>query len=127
MALNLFNYGYYWETHQAFEDLWHVSGRKGTTALFLQTLIHLAAAGVKARNDQVTAMQNHGKRALDLLHEILLHLPKDQERFMGLLLSDLQHVAEGIAVNSIPYNTVASNSIAPLFPFFLEPDEQEIL
>ena len=48
-AIDLFNHGFYWEAHEAWEGLWHAAGRRGQTAEFLKGLIKLAAAGVKAR------------------------------------------------------------------------------
>src|SRR3989442_10005817 len=35
-AIDLFNHGYYWEAHEAWEALWHAAGRHGTTADFLK-------------------------------------------------------------------------------------------
>ena len=48
----LFNAGYYWEAHEAWEGLWHAYGRRGPTADVLKALIKLAAAGVKVREGQ---------------------------------------------------------------------------
>ncbi len=46
-GLDLFNRGFYWEAHEAWESLWIASGRTGAVAEFLRGLIRLAAAGVK--------------------------------------------------------------------------------
>src|SRR5258708_8137214 len=46
---DLFNHGFYWEAHEAWESLWHACGRSGPTADFLRGLIKLAAAGGKVR------------------------------------------------------------------------------
>jgi len=48
-GIDLFNHGFYWEAHEAWEGLWVACGRRGATATFLQGLINLAAAGFKAR------------------------------------------------------------------------------
>ncbi len=48
-GLDLFNHGYYWEAHEAWERLWLAAGRQGATAELLQGLIKLAASGVKVR------------------------------------------------------------------------------
>ncbi len=48
-GIDLFNYGYYWEAHEVWESLWNGAGRRGPTAIFLQALIKLSAAGVKQR------------------------------------------------------------------------------
>src|SRR5689334_23294646 len=44
LGLDLFNHGYYWEAHEAWERLWNAAGRHGATAELLQGLIKLAAA-----------------------------------------------------------------------------------
>ncbi len=69
-ALDLFNHGYYWEAHEAWEQLWLACGRRGTTARFLQALIHLAAAGVKAAAGQPAGVASHGRRALEHLRRV---------------------------------------------------------
>ena len=48
-GIDLFNGGYFWEAHEAWEGLWVACGRQGATASFLQGLINLAAAGFKVR------------------------------------------------------------------------------
>ena len=51
-AVKLFNAGYYWESHEAWESLWHLAGRTGWLADYLKGLIKLAAAGVKLARAQ---------------------------------------------------------------------------
>lgn len=48
-AIELFDHGYYWEAHEAWERLWVAAGRTGATGDLLNGLIKLAAAGVKLR------------------------------------------------------------------------------
>ena len=68
-GIALFNAGYYWEAHEAWESLWHAHGRRGPTADLLKGLIKLAAAGVKVREGQL-----HGvitmRRAGDLFEKV---------------------------------------------------------
>jgi hypothetical protein len=68
-AIDLFNHGYYWEAHEAWEGLWHAAGRRGPTADFLKGLIKLAAAGVKAREGRAAGVRQHAKRAGELLQK----------------------------------------------------------
>src|SRR5207253_1624917 len=65
-AIDLFNYGYYWEAHEAWEAVWHACGRSGPVADFLKALIKLAAAGVKLREDRLTGVTRHASRAAQL-------------------------------------------------------------
>jgi hypothetical protein len=59
----LFDAGYYWEAHEAWEGLWHAAGRRGPTAEVLKGLIKLAAAGVKVREGQEHGVRTHARRA----------------------------------------------------------------
>jgi hypothetical protein len=69
-GVDLFNHGYYWEAHEAWESLWLAAGRQGTTACWLKCLIKLAAAGVKARVGSPVGVERHIARALELLAQI---------------------------------------------------------
>ena len=66
----LFNAGYYWEAHEAWESLWHRAGRTGPTADLLKGLIKLAAAGVKLREHNADGVERHARRACDLLASV---------------------------------------------------------
>ena len=46
-GLDLFNHGYYWEAHEAWEGLWQVADRDGPLRMLFKGLIMLSAAGVK--------------------------------------------------------------------------------
>lgn len=63
----LFNAGYYWEAHEAWEGVWIAAGRTGLVADFVKGLIKLAAAGVKLREGSPTGAQRHLVRANQLL------------------------------------------------------------
>lgn len=65
-GIDLFNHGFYWEAHEAWESLWHVLGRRGGDADFLKALIKLAAAGVKAREGRASGVVTHALRAKEL-------------------------------------------------------------
>jgi hypothetical protein len=48
-AVDLFNFGFWWESHELFEAFWHGSGRRTPEGRFFQGLIQLAAAHLKRR------------------------------------------------------------------------------
>jgi uncharacterized protein len=62
----LFNAGYYWEAHEAWEGVWIAAGRTGLVADYVKGLIKLAAAGVKLREGSTVGAQRHLARAEDL-------------------------------------------------------------
>jgi len=48
-GVDLFNHGFPWEAHEAWEPLWFAAPRDRPERALLQGLIHAAAAAVKAR------------------------------------------------------------------------------
>jgi uncharacterized protein len=64
-GIELFDAGYYWEAHEAWEVLWHAAGRRGATADVLRGLIKLAAAGIKVRERREPGVRTHARRAAE--------------------------------------------------------------
>ena len=54
-GVDLFNHGFPWEAHEAWEPLWFASPRDRPERAMLQGLIHAAAAAVKARAGALNA------------------------------------------------------------------------
>jgi hypothetical protein len=96
-GLDLFNHGYYWEAHEAWEALWHACGRSGLTADFLKGLIKLAAAGVKVREGRPDGARSHARRAAELFRRTADRLGERQPRYMGLPLAGLIDFAARVA------------------------------
>lgn len=63
-AIDLFNAGYWWESHEAFEGLWHAAGRTTPPARFVQALVHLSAACLNRRRGHVEAARRQAARAV---------------------------------------------------------------
>jgi hypothetical protein len=94
-GVDLFNHGYYWESHEEWESLWHAAGRRGMVADFLKGLIKLAAAGVKSLEEKPTGVTRHTNRAMELLRGVMASEPK----FCGL---DLRRVCEQCRSEGMP-------------------------
>src|SRR5476651_1184887 len=73
-GIDLFNAGYYWESHVAWESLWLACGRKGLVADFLKGLIKMAAAGVKTLTGTPEGVKSHSRRAAELWRSVILSL-----------------------------------------------------
>ena len=69
-GIDLLNHGYFWESHVAFEAIWHVQGRKGDEANLLKALIKIGAAGLKQRLGQEEAAEGHLSRAFELIEDL---------------------------------------------------------
>jgi predicted metal-dependent hydrolase len=46
-GIDLYNFAYWWESHEVFEGLWHAVGHHSVQGNFLQALIQLSAANLK--------------------------------------------------------------------------------
>lgn len=46
-GIDLYNYAYWWECHEALEGLWHAAGRVSQLAQFLQGVIQVSAANLQ--------------------------------------------------------------------------------
>lgn len=118
-GIDLFNHGYYWEAHDAWESVWLACGRKGVTADFLKGLVKLAAAGVKAREGRKRRVQQQAKRAEELFRQITLAVGSPKSRYMGLSLTQLISFAKRLQHNPI---AVGSNDpVKVVFRFKLRP------
>jgi hypothetical protein len=95
-GIDLFNAGYYWESHVAWESVWLACGRKGALADFLKGLIHLAAGGVKALEGRPEGVKSHGSRAAELWRGVIRSLGSEPELFMGFRIADLIGTAEAV-------------------------------
>lgn len=63
-AVDLFNDGYWWESHEALEGLWHSAGRTTPAARFVQALVHLSAACLNRRRGHREAARRQATRAV---------------------------------------------------------------
>lgn len=76
-AVDLYNFAYWWESHEVFEGLWHACGRKTTAGNFFQALIQFAAANLKRTLGNEAAAQN-------LVGNGLRRLRNSPAHYMGL-------------------------------------------
>ncbi len=67
----LFDAGFYWEAHEAWEQAWISTGRSGVTADFLKGCIRLAACGVKCLAGNPLGAKRHALRAVQLFETVL--------------------------------------------------------
>lgn len=114
----LFNGGYYWESHEAWEYLWHAHHRKGSIADTLKGLIKLGAAGVKVRERQPHGVLIHARRAADLFEAVArAHTP----RLLGLDLIALAGHAAEIARHPPEDPNPIEEAVSIVFDFRIEP------
>lgn len=116
-GLDLFNHGYYWEAHEAWEGLWQVADRSGPLRMLFKGLILLSAAGVKIREGKQAAAVRHAGRAAGLLHRLV----NDDaiERALGMSPAALSEQAEAAARSLAALQATALGQPQPVFGFIL--------
>ena len=82
-GIDLYNFHFYWEAHEAWEGLWIVSVRNSSEHMFLQGLIKLGAALLKIRMasleiQDLIGARNLAKSGMSLLSKV------QPTKFMGL-------------------------------------------
>ncbi|WP_245475412.1 DUF309 domain-containing protein [Mesorhizobium sp. M1A.T.Ca.IN.004.03.1.1] len=120
-GLDLFNHGYYWEAHEAWEGLWQVADRGGPLRMFFKGLILLSAAGVKIRESKHAAAVRHAGRAAGLLHRLMDTTDHTFERALGMSPAALAEQAKAAARIPATLQATALGQPQPVFDFILGP------
>jgi Domain of unknown function (DUF309) len=120
-GLDLFNRGYYWEAHEAWEGLWQVADRDGPLRMLFKGLILLSATGVKIRERKNAAAARHAKRAAALFRQ----LPdRAFERALGMSPPALAERAEAATRIPSDLQATAPGQPQPVFNFILGPNSR---
>ena len=124
-GIDLFNYGFYWESHETWERLWIAFGRSGRDADFVKGLIKLAAAGVKAREGRSAGIARHACRAGELFRQVSQDPAGNCAllRFGGLELQALCDAADGIAADAIRIVEHSADLLTTTLPLVLSPTD----
>jgi len=112
-GIDLFNHGFYWEAHEAWEGVWHAVQRTGDVADFLKGLIKLAAAGVKAREGRAEGVRRHATRARELFLAVSDGNP---DAFAGLSLSTLTRLCDMLSAAPQKYLNSSDQPVVVVLP-----------
>jgi hypothetical protein len=123
-GLDLFNHGYYWEAHEAWEGLWQVVDRGGPSRMLFKGLILLSAAGVKIREGKHAAAVRHAGRAAALLRRLMKVPELAFERALGMSPAALAEYAETAAKTHAALQATAPGQPQPVFNFILGPNSR---
>lgn len=120
-GLDLFNHGYYWEAHEAWEGLWQVADKGGSLRMFFKGLILLSAAGVKIREGKTDAAMRHAGRAALQFRRLMKGSHRAFEAAIGISPATLADYAEAAARRPAPLQDMAPGEPEPVFDFVLSP------
>lgn len=82
-GVDLYNYAFWWESHEAWESLWHTTNKDECYGQFLQGLIQISAAFIKWYLQQEEGMVRLYEIGMSRLEFVL----EKQPTFMGLDLN----------------------------------------
>ncbi|MEO8494801.1 MAG: DUF309 domain-containing protein [Planctomycetota bacterium] len=119
-GIDLFNHGFYWESHESWEAVWHAAGREGTVADFIKGLIKLAAACVKAREGSAIGVARHATRG-DKLFCYTQAKSGIEATLMGLSLCELREFAQRLEANADEVVDTSDEPVVVIHDFLLVP------
>lgn len=98
-GVDLFNARFFWEAHEAWEGLWAACERTSVPAIFLQGLIQIAAALLKAHMGSAAGVEVLAREGLEKLRRVAAAEP----RLMGLdLPSTIADLEAFFAAGGVP-------------------------
>ncbi|MER8579596.1 DUF309 domain-containing protein [Mesorhizobium sp. M1423] len=118
-GVELFNHGYYWEAHEAWEGLWQAADRGAPLRKLFKGLILLSAAGVKIREGKHAAAARHGERAAGLLRQLMNAPNRAIERALGMSLAVLAEHVEAAAMSPPVLQATEPGQPQAVFEFIL--------
>lgn len=87
-GVDLYNHAYWWESHEAWEDVWHTTDKGSAYGQFLQGLIQISAAFIKWHLHQFDGLKKLYELGITRLEGVSAKNPE----FMGVDLK--AHVAK---------------------------------
>jgi len=88
-GVDLFNYEYYWEAHEAWEGLWKLEDKRSDCALLLRGLIQISAQCIKQRAGNARGVEKLRDKALANLKAVCA-----KTTYMGIDVGTLCHLLE---------------------------------
>ncbi|GMV99986.1 MAG: hypothetical protein AMXMBFR84_11250 [Candidatus Hydrogenedentota bacterium] len=93
-GIDLYHNGYFWEAHEAWENLWQRTREGSTDRYLLQALIFNSAAQLKAHLGSDRGARIHSKRAMDRIATVKASGILTEEQRLGLDLDALANRIE---------------------------------
>lgn len=85
-GVDLYNFAYWWEAHEAWEGLWNKT--EDDCRLFLQGLIQISASLIKYHMRQLRGLQSLSINGRKKVHQVLTNLDDPTGLYMGVNLPE---------------------------------------
>ncbi|MER9548336.1 DUF309 domain-containing protein [Mesorhizobium sp. M0322] len=125
-GIDLFNHGYYWEAHEAWEPLWQAAKLSAQHRMFFKGLILLAAAGVKIREGKRVAAARHATRAAWLFRQVVRVPGGPFEEALGMTPAALAAHAQAVVAYPVVPREPKPAQPEPVFDFILAPVSESV-
>ncbi len=115
-GVDLYNFAYWWEAHEAWEGLWHQA--EDTYRLFLQGLIQISAAFIKHHMRMLRPLRTLSTAGRDKLRQVIVECDNASGNYMGLHLPAFLETADAFFdpffADSVTEATYCKNVAKPL-------------
>ncbi len=113
-GVDLFNFAYWWESHEAVEALWRGAREGSATHTLLQALIQLAASEIKR-------FDGHDRAARALAERAIERLGRVPSPWLGLDLAALRDDASARLAGTRPIALLLALPLPPVVPGSISP------
>ena len=115
-GVDLYNFAYWWEAHEAWEGLWHEAA--DTYRLFLQGLIQVSASFIKYHTRMLRPLRTLSTAGRDKLRQVVVECDDASGNYMGLNLPAFLETADAFFDpffgDRITEATYRRNAVKPL-------------
>ena len=98
---DLYNHAYYWEAHEEWEGLWHLTNKSGETGLFLQGLIQAGASHLKRHMGDSVGREKLARLSVEKLKRVAAAVAPRRD-FLGVELELFIAAVEAYLVRGEP-------------------------
>lgn len=101
LGCDYYNFAYFWEAHEAWEGLWHLTPKNNTEGLFLQGLIQITASNLKRHMAEMEGSLKLANLALQKLKTVQGAATADG-MYMGLDVAEFVGACERFLIKRDP-------------------------
>ena len=91
-GVDLYNFAYWWEAHEAWEGLWHQA--EDTYRLFLQGLIQVSASLIKYHMRMLRPLRTLSTAGREKLRQVVVECGDARSDYMGMNLTEFLETAD---------------------------------
>lgn len=99
---DLYNFAYWWEAHEAWEGIWHLTNKQGPHGLFLQGLIQISASNLKRHMGEPEGSIKLATLGLEKLKTVRIATAAGGPMYMGIDVATFSDAARRYLIDREP-------------------------